>query len=117
MRFEPSIMEIKPFVRAVRERKKIMKKIIKGQQLYVSRMCRGGIPKVSELKLGTFVDLVEIINHTNFHLFLMNIFGLVGVKFEDLPLKGIWLLLPCASALACDIHEQEADTSNEATRR
>jgi hypothetical protein len=38
----------------------------KGQQRYISRICGGGIPKDGELKLGAFVELVDVINHTNF---------------------------------------------------
>jgi hypothetical protein len=38
----------------------------KGQQCYISRICRGGTPKDGKLKLGAFVKLVDIINHVNF---------------------------------------------------
>jgi hypothetical protein len=38
----------------------------------------GGTPKDGELKLGTFVELIDIINHTNFYLFLMNSFRASG---------------------------------------
>jgi hypothetical protein len=50
-------MKIGFFVRAVREPKKIIKNKKKGQQRYISRICRGGTPKDGELKLGTFVEL------------------------------------------------------------
>jgi hypothetical protein len=70
-------MKIGLFVRAVREPKKIIKNK-KGQQRYISRICRGGTPKDGELKLGTFVELMDIMNHTNFYLFLMNSFRASG---------------------------------------
>jgi hypothetical protein len=66
-------MKIDLFVRAVREPKKIIK-IKKGQQRYISRICGGRTPKDGELKLGTFVERINIINHTKFYLFLMNSF-------------------------------------------
>jgi hypothetical protein len=69
-------MKIDLFVRAVREPKKIINK--KGQQRYISRICGGGTPKDGELKLGAFVELVDVINHTNFYLFLMNSFRASG---------------------------------------
>jgi hypothetical protein len=68
-------MKIDLFVRAVREPKKIIKM---GQQRYISRICGGGTPKDGELKLGTFVELMDVINHTNFYLFLMNSFRVSG---------------------------------------
>jgi hypothetical protein len=67
-------MKIEVFVRAVREPKKNKKsnKNENGQQRYISRIImRGGTPKDGELKLGTFVELMDIMNHTNFYLFLM----------------------------------------------
>jgi hypothetical protein len=70
-------MKIDLFVRAVREPEKI-KKNKKGQQRYISRMRGGGTPKDGELKLGTFVEPMDIINHTNFYLFLMNSFRASG---------------------------------------
>jgi hypothetical protein len=71
-------MKIGLFVRAVREPKKIIKKNKKGQQRYISRICGGGTPKDGELKLGAFVELADVINHTNFYLFLMNSFRASG---------------------------------------
>jgi hypothetical protein len=70
-------MKIDLFVRAVREPKKIIK-IKKGQQRYISRICGGVTPNDGELKLGTFVELADVINHTNFYLFLMNSFRASG---------------------------------------
>jgi hypothetical protein len=69
-------MKIDLFVRAVREPEKIIK-IRKGQR-YISRVCGGGTPKDGELKLGTFVEPMDVINHTNFYLFLMNSFRASG---------------------------------------
>jgi hypothetical protein len=73
-------MKIGLSVRAVREPKKIIKKIKnkKGQQRYISRICRGGTPKDGELKHGTFIDLMDLINRANFYLFLMNSFRASG---------------------------------------
>jgi hypothetical protein len=68
-------MKIGLFVRAVREPKKIIKK---GQQRYISRICGGRTPKDGGLKLGTFVELVDEINQTNFLLFLVNSFRASG---------------------------------------
>jgi hypothetical protein len=66
-------MKIDLFVRAVREPEKIKKKK-RTTTLYFTYM-RGGTPKDGELKLGTFVEPMDIINHTNFYLFLMNSFS------------------------------------------
>jgi hypothetical protein len=100
-------MKIDLFVRAMHEPKKTKNKNKKGQQRYISRICGGGTPEGGELKLGTFVKLMDVINYTNFYLFLMNSFWASGgVKNEDLPLKGIWLLQHCLALprwqLACD---------------
>jgi hypothetical protein len=60
-------MKIDLFVRAVREPEKIKnKKKKKGQQRYTSRICGGGTPKDGELTLGTFVEPMDIINHSQF---------------------------------------------------
>jgi hypothetical protein len=86
-------MKIDLFVRAVREPKKTKKSKKKVQQRYISRICGGGTPKDGELKLGTFVEFMDVINHTNFYLFhVMNSFRASsgGVKNEDLPLKGVY---------------------------
>jgi hypothetical protein len=91
-------MKIDLFVWAVREPETANKIDKKGQQRYTSRMRGGGTPKDGELKLGTFVEPIDFINRTSFYLFLMNSFrasGGGGVKNEDLPLKGIWLLQHC----------------------
>jgi hypothetical protein len=61
----------------VREPKKIIKKEKRGQR-YISRICGGGTPEDGELKFGTFVEHAEMINHTSFHLFLMNSFRASG---------------------------------------
>jgi hypothetical protein len=54
---------------------------MKGQQCYISRICRVGTPEGGELKYDTFVELVDIINFTNFYLFLLNSFWVsVGQK-------------------------------------
>jgi hypothetical protein len=73
-------MKIGLVVRAVREPKKIInkKKIKKGQQRYISRICRGGTHRDGKLKLGTFVELMNLINHAKFYSFLMNSFRASG---------------------------------------
>jgi hypothetical protein len=98
-------MKIDLFVRAVRERKKIIKIKNEGQQRYISRICGGGTPKNGELKLGTFVELMDIINHTSFYLFLMNSFRASGGQKLRFAFERHMALttLPCASALACDM--------------
>jgi hypothetical protein len=75
--FEPSTMKIDLFVRAVREPKKVKNKQ-KGQHRFISCICGGGTPENGELKLGAFVELADIINHTIFYLFLMNSFQASG---------------------------------------
>jgi hypothetical protein len=71
-------MKIDLFVRAVREPKKVKKRKKRKKQRYISRICGGGTPEGGELKLGAFVELADIINHTNFYLFLMNSFWASG---------------------------------------
>ncbi len=46
----------------------------KGHQRYISRIRGGGTPKDGEMNFGTLVDLMEVINHANFHLHLMSSF-------------------------------------------
>jgi hypothetical protein len=70
-------MKIDPFIRAVREPAKI-KKMKKGQQRYISRICGGGTPNGGALKLDTFVELMDVINHTNFYLIPINSFRASG---------------------------------------
>jgi hypothetical protein len=43
---------------------------------------RGGTPKDGELKLGTFVEPMDLINRTNLYLCLMNSFRASGVKMR-----------------------------------
>jgi hypothetical protein len=68
-------MKIDLFVWAVRENNKRNKR---GQQRCISRICGGGTPKDGELKLGTFSEHMNVINRTNFDLFLMNSFRASG---------------------------------------
>ena len=75
-RFEPSIMKIGLSVWAVREPEKVIRR--KRHQRYISRMRGGGTPGDGEMKLGTFVELMDIINHANFHLYLMTSFWASG---------------------------------------
>jgi hypothetical protein len=51
-----------------------------GQQRYNSSICGGGTSKDGDLKLGAFVELMNVMNQTNFSLFLMNIFWARGVS-------------------------------------
>jgi hypothetical protein len=69
-------MKIDLFFRAVREPKKIKNK--KGQQRFIPRICGGGTPEDGELKLDAFVELMDIMNHSNFYIFLMNSFRASG---------------------------------------
>jgi hypothetical protein len=72
-------MKIGLFVRAVREPKKIKKnKNKKGQQLSISRICRGETSKDGELKLSIFVEHMDLMKNTNFYLFRMNSFRASG---------------------------------------
>jgi hypothetical protein len=66
---------------------------------------RGGTSKDNELKLGTFVELMDIINHTNFYLFLVNSFRASGGQKLGFTFERHMALttLPCATALACDV--------------
>jgi hypothetical protein len=67
-------MKIDLFVRAVREPEKIIKKVRKGQQRYISLMRGGGTPKDDKLKLVTFVEPMDLVNDSTFYLFLINSF-------------------------------------------
>jgi hypothetical protein len=65
-------MKIGWAVLAVREPEKMVKKIIKkGQQRYISRVRGGGTPRGGEMKLRIFVDILNVINHANFHRFVV----------------------------------------------
>jgi hypothetical protein len=44
----------------VREPEKTKNKNKRGQQRYISRICGGGTPKDGELKLGTFVEPMDV---------------------------------------------------------
>jgi hypothetical protein len=69
-------MKIGRLVRAVRVPKKIIKKKKKtkkkGQQRYISRVRGGETPIVGMMKLGTLVDVPNVMNRANFHLHLMS---------------------------------------------
>jgi hypothetical protein len=97
-------MKIDIFVRTVREPKKTIETYKKDNNVIISRVCGGGTPKDGELKLDTFVELVNIINHTSFYLFLMNSFRASGGQKLRFTFGRHMALttLPCASALACD---------------
>jgi hypothetical protein len=67
-------MKIGRLVRAVGELKKIFFKLHKKrQQRYISRVCGGGILQGGTVKLGTFVDVLDFMNHAKFHLRKMSI--------------------------------------------
>jgi hypothetical protein len=68
-------MKIDLFVRAVREPEKIIK--IKKDNNVIFHVC-AGTPKDGELKLGKFVEPMDVIIHTNFYLFLVNSFRASG---------------------------------------
>jgi hypothetical protein len=72
-------MKIGRSVRAVGElRKIIFFNEEKGQQRYISRVCGGGTRKGGIMKLGTFVDVADVINHAKFHLPKINILRASG---------------------------------------
>jgi hypothetical protein len=59
----------------------------KGQQRYTSRGRGGGTLKGGMMKVGTFVDVLDLMNSAEFHLRVMSSFGSWrGVK------KGVLLL-------------------------
>jgi hypothetical protein len=78
------LLEIGLLVRVVREMKKMVnirkkKKIEKGQQRYISRVRRGGTPSGGMMKLGTFIDPLDVMNRATFHLHIRWLFsGLTG---------------------------------------
>jgi hypothetical protein len=45
----------------------------KGQQRYISRVCGSGTHKGGVVKLGTFVEIPNVMNRASFHLLLMGI--------------------------------------------
>jgi hypothetical protein len=71
-------MKIDLFFQAVREPKKIKNKNEKGQQRFIPRICGGGTPEDGELKLDAFVELMDVMNHSNFYIFLMNSFRAIA---------------------------------------
>jgi hypothetical protein len=86
-------MKIDLFVRAVHEPEKI--KVKNGQQRYISRICGGGTPKGGELKTWRICRTRGRNQPDQFLSRSDEVFGLAGVKNEDLPLKGKWLLQHC----------------------
>lgn len=52
-------------------------------------------PAGGMMKLGTFVESPDVINHANFHFYLMNSLQASGGQKEVLPLKYIRLLQHC----------------------
>jgi hypothetical protein len=68
-RFKPSTIKIGSAVWVVREPKKNLKKMKnKGHQRLISGVRGGGNPVGGAMKLGTLVELPDVINHANFHL-------------------------------------------------
>jgi hypothetical protein len=57
------------------------------------------------MKLGTFVDVLDVMNHAKFHLHKMNILRSSGGHKRGFPFEMHMALttLPCATALASDI--------------
>jgi hypothetical protein len=45
----------------------------KGQERYISRVRGSGTPIGGMMKLGTFVDVPDVMNLANFHIHVMNI--------------------------------------------
>jgi hypothetical protein len=59
----------------------------KGQQRYISRVCGGGTSLGGMMKLGTVVDVLDVVNHAIFHLskkrgFLSNAYGSYNIALR-----------------------------------
>jgi hypothetical protein len=50
----------------------------KGHQRFISRVRGGGTPTGGMMKLGTFVDVADVMNRANFHLRVMSSFRAGG---------------------------------------
>jgi hypothetical protein len=57
----------------LRKKVKNKKLLKKAQQRYISRVRGDEMPIVGMMKVGTFFDAPDVINHANFHLHMMNI--------------------------------------------
>jgi hypothetical protein len=56
----------------------------------------GGTPEGDQMKLGTFVELLDVMNRANFHISLMDsLWAIARGKKEVLPVKCKRLLQPC----------------------
>jgi hypothetical protein len=67
-------------------------------------MRRGGTPSGGMMKLGTFIDLLDVINHANFNLHMMIILRASGESKRGFAFEMHLVLttLPCATALTSD---------------
>jgi hypothetical protein len=50
----------------------------KGQQSYITHVRESGTPIGVMMKLGTFVDVLDVLNNAQFYLHTMNIFRASG---------------------------------------
>jgi hypothetical protein len=84
--------------------KKIIKKVQKGQQRYILRIRGGGTPESGVIKLGTFFDAQDFINHAKFYVHQMNGVRAWRGSKNSFPFEMHKALttLPCASALASE---------------
>jgi hypothetical protein len=89
-------MKISCLVRAVGELKRIFLRIWRNRhQRYTSRWRGGGTPAGKIMILGTFVDLLEVINHASLHLHMMNSLRASGGQEKGFSLKCMRLLQHC----------------------
>jgi hypothetical protein len=65
------------------------------------------------MKLGTFLDILDVINHTSFHRRVMNTLRASGGSKRAFPFEMHMALttLPCASGLASDISAADYPSS------
>jgi hypothetical protein len=76
----------------------------KGQQRSISRVRCGRTPPGGKMKLDTFVDPLDVINHAKFNLHSMNILRASGGRKTGFAfdMRIALTTLPCATALASD---------------
>jgi hypothetical protein len=90
----------------------------KGQQPYISRVHGGVTPVGSVMKLGTVVELPDVINRARFHLDWMSFFVLARVKIWGFPFEMHMALttLPCSTVLSSDrppVHSSSTSTYSD----
>jgi hypothetical protein len=103
-RFEPATIKFGSAVRTLGEHEKILgknKNWKKVQQRYISRVRVGGTLVGGKMKLGTLVDLLDVINHANLHLDWMICFCASWGQKKEFTFEMDMALttLPCATML------------------